>query len=89
MSGVLKVELHAHTADDPLDAIPHTTVQLIDRAAEMAYGENRLVVATFRVKALKALHREKDAEKVVADTLEQNGKWFPEEVEKLKAELKS
>jgi len=34
---VLKVELHAHTADDPLDAIPHTTVQLIDRAAEMAY----------------------------------------------------
>ena len=34
---MLKVELHAHTADDPLDAIPHTTVQLIDRAAEMAY----------------------------------------------------
>jgi predicted metal-dependent phosphoesterase TrpH len=34
---VLKVELHAHTADDPLDAIPHTTVQLIDRAAEMQY----------------------------------------------------
>jgi len=66
------------------DALP-----LLARAAEMAYGENRLVVATFRVKALKALHREKDAEKVVADTLEQNGKWFPEEVEKLKAELKS
>ena len=34
---MLKVELHAHTADDPLDAIPHTTVQLIDRAAEMEY----------------------------------------------------
>jgi predicted metal-dependent phosphoesterase TrpH len=34
---VLKVELHAHTADDPLDAIPHTTAQLIDRAAEMSY----------------------------------------------------
>ena len=34
---MLKVELHAHTADDPLDAIPHTTVQLIDRAAEMQY----------------------------------------------------
>jgi predicted metal-dependent phosphoesterase TrpH len=34
---VLKVELHAHTADDPLDAIPHTTVQLIDRAADMEY----------------------------------------------------
>ena len=66
------------------DALP-----LLERAAEKAYGENRLVVATFRVKALKALHREKDAEKVVADTLEQNGKWFPEEVEKLKAALKS
>ena len=34
---MLKVELHAHTADDPLDAIPHTTLQLIDRAAEMQY----------------------------------------------------
>jgi predicted metal-dependent phosphoesterase TrpH len=34
---VLKVELHAHSADDPLDAIPHTTPQLIERAAEMGY----------------------------------------------------
>jgi predicted metal-dependent phosphoesterase TrpH len=34
---VLKVELHAHSADDPLDAIPHTTAQLIERAAEMGY----------------------------------------------------
>jgi hypothetical protein len=41
------------------------------------------------VKALKALHREQDAQKVVADVLEQNGKWFPEEVEKLKSALKS
>lgn len=35
--GVLKVELHAHSADDPLDAIPHTTAQLIERAAAMGY----------------------------------------------------
>ena len=34
---MLKVELHAHSADDPLDAIPHTTAQLIERAAEMGY----------------------------------------------------
>jgi predicted metal-dependent phosphoesterase TrpH len=34
---VLKVELHAHSADDPLDAIPHTTAQLIDRAAGLGY----------------------------------------------------
>jgi hypothetical protein len=66
------------------DALP-----LLEKAAEKAYGENRLVVATFRVKALKALHRENDAKQVVADALEQTGKWFPEEVEKLKAELNS
>jgi predicted metal-dependent phosphoesterase TrpH len=35
---VLKVELHAHTSDDPLDAIAHTTRQLIDRAAARGYG---------------------------------------------------
>jgi len=34
---VLKVELHAHSADDPLDAIPHTTTELIARAAAMGY----------------------------------------------------
>lgn len=37
MADVLKVELHAHTADDPVDAIPHTTTQLIERAAELGY----------------------------------------------------
>jgi hypothetical protein len=68
----------------PAEALP-----LLEKAAEKAYGENRLVVATFRVKALKALHRENDAKQVVADALEETGKWFPEEVEKLKAELKS
>ena len=62
---------------------------LLEQAAEKAYGENRLVVATLRVKALRALHRDADAEKVVADVLEQNGKWFPEQVDKLKAALKS
>jgi predicted metal-dependent phosphoesterase TrpH len=34
---MLKVELHAHTADDPVDRIPHTTLQLIDRAVELGY----------------------------------------------------
>jgi predicted metal-dependent phosphoesterase TrpH len=34
---MLKVELHAHTADDPQDRIPHTSRQLIDRAAELGY----------------------------------------------------
>jgi predicted metal-dependent phosphoesterase TrpH len=34
---VLKVELHSHTADDPLDRIPYTAHQLIDRAAALGY----------------------------------------------------
>jgi predicted metal-dependent phosphoesterase TrpH len=34
---MLKVELHTHTADDPVDRIPHTLPQLIDRAATLGY----------------------------------------------------
>ncbi len=34
---MLKVELHSHSADDPIDRISHTTRQLIDRAAELEY----------------------------------------------------
>jgi len=34
---VLKVELHAHTADDPVDDIPYSTHQLIDRAAQLGF----------------------------------------------------
>jgi predicted metal-dependent phosphoesterase TrpH len=34
---MLKVELHTHTADDPIDTIPHSTLDLIDRAAELGY----------------------------------------------------
>ena len=34
---MLKVELHTHTADDPVDRIPHTTFELIDRAVALGY----------------------------------------------------
>lgn len=34
---MLKVELHAHTADDPRDRIPYSTFELIDRAAALGY----------------------------------------------------
>jgi predicted metal-dependent phosphoesterase TrpH len=34
---VLKVELHAHTSDDPIDRITHSTTELIDRAVELGY----------------------------------------------------
>jgi len=34
---MLKVDLHIHTSDDPVDRIPHTTTDLIDRAAQLGY----------------------------------------------------
>ena len=34
---MLKVELHSHSADDPIDRIPHSTRDLIDRAADLGY----------------------------------------------------
>ena len=34
---MLKVELHAHTSEDPIDRIPHSTTELIDRAAALGY----------------------------------------------------
>jgi predicted metal-dependent phosphoesterase TrpH len=34
---MLKVELHTHTSDDPVDPIPYSTFDLIDRAAELEY----------------------------------------------------
>jgi predicted metal-dependent phosphoesterase TrpH len=35
---MLKIELHAHTSADPHDYIPHSTTDLIDRAASLGYG---------------------------------------------------
>ncbi|MGH9331407.1 MAG: PHP domain-containing protein [Vicinamibacterales bacterium] len=34
---MLRVELHAHTSDDPIDRIPHSATELIDRAASLGY----------------------------------------------------
>jgi hypothetical protein len=34
---MLKVDLHTHTADDPVDRIPHTTRELIDHAVALGY----------------------------------------------------
>lgn len=57
------------------------------QAAAKAYGINRLVVAGYRVDALRALGREQDARRVVAETLKANGPFFPDEVARLKARL--
>ena len=34
---MLKVDLHTHTADDPIDRIPYSTRDLIDRASALGY----------------------------------------------------
>ena len=34
---MLKVELHSHTSDDPVDRIPYSAFDLIDRAASLGY----------------------------------------------------
>ena len=34
---MLKVDFHTHTSDDPVDRIPYSTTDLIDRAASMGY----------------------------------------------------
>ena len=35
---MLKVDLHLHTAEDPVDVIEHDAYALIDRAAELGFG---------------------------------------------------
>ena len=35
---MIKVELHAHTSDDPGDRIPHHTDALLEHAARWGYG---------------------------------------------------
>lgn len=66
------------------EALPY-----LEQASEKAFGVNRLGVAGLRAKALIALNRRADAEKVVAEALQANGPWFPEAAAKLKATLKS
>ncbi len=34
---MLKVDLHIHTSDDPIDPIPYSTLELVDRAAQLGF----------------------------------------------------
>ncbi|HEY2396219.1 MAG TPA: thioredoxin family protein [Rudaea sp.] len=68
----------------PAEALPY-----FEQAAQKSFGANRLAVAEQHAKALLALKRRGDAEKVVTEALEQNGPWFAEQAAKLKALLKS
>ncbi|HZR22970.1 MAG TPA: PHP-associated domain-containing protein [Vicinamibacterales bacterium] len=35
---MIKADFHIHTGDDPVDPIPYSTTDLIDRAAQLGYG---------------------------------------------------
>ena len=67
---------------------PAAALPYLEQAAGKTFGVNRLMVATLRVQALLALKRRDDAEKVVAEALQENGPWFPEQAQKLKDALK-
>ncbi|WP_413625187.1 thioredoxin family protein [Luteibacter sp. Lutesp34] len=66
----------------PAEGLPY-----LDAAAKKAYGANRITVATFQVKALRALHRDDEARKRVEDTVAAEGKAFPEQTKKLQESL--
>jgi len=57
------------------------------KAAEKAYGVNRLKNAQARVQSLLALQRSDEARQAAAEALKANGPWFPEESAKLKSLL--
>lgn len=71
-------------AGKPAEALPY-----LAQAYDKSYGENRLRVTSYRVKALKALHRSDEAKKVVDEALSTNGPWFPKDAAALKAQLAS
>lgn len=68
----------------PAEALPY-----LAQAYEGTYGENRLRVASYRVQALKALHRDAEARQLVAEALSTNGPWFPQAAAALKAQVAS
>ena len=59
---MLKVELHSHTADDPIDRIPYSTVELIDRA--VALGYDALAITLIEGKHVLLLNFSAGAEEV-------------------------
>ncbi len=57
------------------------------KAAEKAYGINRLKNAQARVQSLLLLQRDDEARAIASEALKANGPWFPEEMTKLKSLL--
>jgi predicted metal-dependent phosphoesterase TrpH len=57
---VIRVELHAHTSDDPEDRIPHSARELVSHAARVGYGALAITLhdAVFDPAPLSAFARE-------------------------------
>ncbi|QWT19142.1 thioredoxin family protein [Bacillus sp. NP157] len=66
------------------DGLPY-----LEAAAKKAYGANTISVATYRVKALRALKRDDEAKKLVSQVVAAQGKAFPEQAKKLQDTLNS
>ncbi|MEW9570413.1 thioredoxin family protein [Rhodanobacter sp. Si-c] len=71
-------------AGNPADALPY-----LNKAADKAYGANRLAVTLQQVRALKALHKDAEAKRLASDVLTANGPWYPKQAAALKAALQS
>jgi len=62
------------------EALPY-----FEQAAGKAYGVNKLRNAESHARSLQALSRNAEARRVLAEALQANGPWFPEDAAKLKA----
>lgn len=58
-----------------------------EQAAGKTYGRNKLLIAELRARSLQALGRNDEARDVLAEALQANGPWFPEDAARLKAML--
>lgn len=61
----------------------------LDEAAKKAFGANVFTVDAYRVKALRGLHRDADAGKIVAQAVAAQGKTYPELAKRLQDAMKS
>jgi predicted metal-dependent phosphoesterase TrpH len=52
-NAMLKVDLHIHTADDPVDRIPYSTFDVIDRAAALEYDALAITLHEYQIDLLR------------------------------------
>jgi thioredoxin-like negative regulator of GroEL len=64
------------------EALPY-----FERAADKAYGINRLRNAELHAKSLQALDRPDEARRILAAALKANGPWFPDDAQALRRML--